>query len=319
MLYEETLKKEKNNKKSSQIIIDGKELSKMTRKIDSPIDIDRLSQFLEEMNNKPKTHIGYCGESKREIYHTLFNDFSDVELSKSFVVAYHNDEIIGALGFDIDEENKSAEVWGPFIKGEEGFHALAFDLWKKMNALAPLDIESYSFFVNKENMLTRQFVQNLGGMENGHHLILKAYRSDTKSVELSGVIKYESSNQESFVALHEATFPHTYYGADEILQRINKENQLLIMKHTDENMKGYVYVEADPENSEGTIEYIAVSSDYRKQGIGTKLMRTALDHLFSYDEITEVTLCVALANEKAIHLYKAAGFHVKHELISFKM
>lgn len=304
---------------SSQIMIKVKGLSKMTLNIASPIDIDSLSQFLEEMNNNPKTHIGYCGESKSEIYHTLLNDFSDLDLSESFAVAYDNDEIIGALGFDIDVETKSVEVWGPFIKDEGKFESLANDLWEKMNLITPLDIKSYSFFVNNENMLTRQFVQNLGGMENDHHLILKAHRNNTRSVESYGIIKYESSYLESFITLHAAAFPHTYYGADEILQRINKENQLLIMKDTDEKMKGYVYVEADPENQEGAIEYIAVSSDYRKQGIGTKLMRVALDHLFSYDEITEVTLCVALVNEKAVHLYKSAGFHVKHELISFKM
>ena len=60
-------------------------------------------------------HIGYCGESKEGIYDTLTSDFSDLELANSFLVAYQDEEIIGAIGLDIDLEDRSAEVWGPFV------------------------------------------------------------------------------------------------------------------------------------------------------------------------------------------------------------
>ncbi|MDF2066957.1 GNAT family N-acetyltransferase [Bacillus sp. Cr_A10] len=127
------------------------------------------------------------------MYQTLLSDFSVLESSNSFIVAYENKEILGAISLYIDEENKQAEVWGP-----------------------------------------------------------------------------------------------------------------------------YVYVEADPKHGEGLIEYVSVNPEFQKQGVGTKLVRVALNHLIFKDSLNEITLCVGAENQKAVHLYKAYGFQVKHELTYFK-
>ncbi|MEW9502976.1 GNAT family N-acetyltransferase [Jeotgalibacillus marinus] len=52
--------------------------------------------------------------------------------------------------------------------------------------------------------------------------------------------------------------------------------------------------------------------------MGTKLLKSALYYLFSFSENNEITLCVGLDNEKAIHLYKAAVFKVEHELVNYE-
>lgn len=68
---------------------------------------------------------------------------------------------------------------------------------------------------------------------------------------------------------------------------------------------------------EANIEYIAVSTKLRKQGIGKTLIRVAIDHLFSSSEIKEITICVGGDNLAAIHLYKSVGFLEKYKLISY--
>lgn len=47
-------------------------------------------------------HVGYCGNSEKEILHTLLNNFSDIQLEYSLISAYENGNIIGFLGLDID-------------------------------------------------------------------------------------------------------------------------------------------------------------------------------------------------------------------------
>ena len=43
---------------------------------------------------------------------------------------YDQDQMVGALGFDVDEEEGTAEIWGPFIDAEgELWHRLAKELW----------------------------------------------------------------------------------------------------------------------------------------------------------------------------------------------
>ena len=121
----------------------------------------------------------------------------------------------------------------------------------------------------------------------------------------------------SFSELHQLAFPNTYYSSEQILSRISKDNLLLIIQH-DMELKGYVYVEASPLHGEGAIEYIAVSPDYRGQGLAKKLMKAALHHLFSYDSIEEITLSVESSNKAAIALYMDTGFRVKHTLVAYK-
>ncbi|MFF2752912.1 GNAT family N-acetyltransferase [Psychrobacillus sp. NPDC058041] len=283
------------------------------------IDTQKLAHFLAEMNVEPNQHIGYCGSEKKEILHTLLHEFSDLDLSESFAVAYANDEIVGALGFDFDKESKSAEVWGPFIRDCQNFSVLANDLWEKIHELVPVEINTYRFFVNKQNSNVRNFAVEKNALEKGSHLILEAIRQSFQNPKHNEIVKYKHSFKNNFIELHKLAFPNTYYSAEEILNRIDEDNLLLIMQDSIEKIKGYVYVEANPVHREGTIEYIAVSPSYRKQGIGKTLIRAALGHLFSYEEIQEVSLCVGSQNEKAIHLYQAAGFQTKHELISFVM
>lgn len=291
----------------------------MEVEITSTFDVKQLAHFLEKLNHKKQTYIGYCGEVKEEIYETLMHDFSDLDISKSFIVAYNNAELVGAIGLDIDVESKSAEVWGPFITLENEQLELAEALWDKVTSLSNVDINTFSFFIHKENTFARQFAMDRNAIEKGNHAILKAFRSELEKVDVHQIVPYTTLHNDAFTNLHNLNFPDTYYCASDILQRLNEQNQLFVMAHNDGKLKGYVYVEANPEHKEGTIEYIAVSEDYRKQGIGTKLIQAALVHLFSFQEIKEISLTVAKNNEKAINLYKAAGFQEIHELVYYNV
>ncbi|SEM00914.1 Acetyltransferase (GNAT) family protein [Paenisporosarcina quisquiliarum] len=290
----------------------------MTTYISFPRNLEELAFFLEVLNSDDSYHIGYCGQYKKEIYDTLTTHFSDIDITKSFVVAYSENNIIGALGFDIDEENKSAEVWGPFIKNKDDYPQLANDLWQVLVDTIPFKLNEYLFFLNEKNTLVRQFIEIKNGEENGNRLILRIDRNSITEGQNLHIQTYENSFHTSFSALHELAFPNTYYNSNQILSRISEDNQLFIIQDNND-VKGYVYVEAVPLHGEGVIEYIAVSPEYRGQGIATKLMKAALHHLFSYEEIEEITLSVGANNKTAIALYKVSGFQIKHAMIAYKI
>jgi len=289
----------------------------MTIYISPPKNLEELATFLEMVNNDDTSHIGYCGEKKIEIFDTLSSDFSDIEIEKSFVVAYDKDKIVAALGFDIDEESKSAEVWGPFVKNVEDGLQIANELWQTLKTTIPLKLDEYLFFVNEKNIFARQFSKNKNGLESGLHLILSAKRDSQIEDQAIHIQNYSSSSFQSFSALHTLAFPNTYYSSEQILSRISEDNRLLVIQHNNE-IKGYVYVEANPLNGEGAIEYIAVSPNFRGQGIAKKLMKAALHHLFSYEGMEEITLSVGANNKTAIGLYMTSGFQVKHTLVAYK-
>lgn len=279
--------------------------------IESPRSIRGLAVFLAEMNNKPTHHIGYCGEQTEEIVNTLENDFSDLEWSQSFKVAYEEDRIVGALGFDIDLEERSAEVWGPFVLVDD----LAEPLWKSLYKTVADQVDHFHFFYSGENELVKRFIATKGGIEKGKHVVLVAQKGVQASCVTGEIVSYEASCWEAFKTLHEEAFPKTYYDAETICSRLNEQNELLVLKADDQRIKGYVYIEADPAHGEGSIEYIDVSDAFRKQGIGTRLLQEALLRLFAFEEIDGIKLCVNASNTVAIGLYKAAGFDVKNDLI----
>ncbi|KAA0964946.1 GNAT family N-acetyltransferase [Sporosarcina sp. ANT_H38] len=287
--------------------------------INPPSDIRNLAVFLREMNKDSSSHVGYLGEVEEEVYQTLLHNFSDLDLSQSFAVAYEDGCIVGAMGLDIDKDDFSAEVWGPFMSYKVNDPYVIDELLAAVISYSSIQLKHINFFLNKKNTRGKEFVLKHGGVEQGHHAILLAHRDELGEVNVDGIEKYSPQYEQTFSALHEAAFPSTYYSAQEIISRQNEMNQLFIMTNGDQFIKGYVYIEAQPQHEEGSIEYIAVSTQNRKQGVGTKLIKAALVNLFSFNEIEKISLCVEKENESALNLYQAAGFKMKHELIHFKI
>ncbi|WP_432359909.1 GNAT family N-acetyltransferase [Sporosarcina sp. UB5] len=283
--------------------------------IESPRDNNDLAAFLAKMNVVPSRHIGYCGESKEEIYDTLTSNFSDLNLANSFMVAYEEKEIVAAIGLDVDLEDRSAEVWGPFVS-EEFIHTdLVNKLWEKVTALSASQVDRYNFFLNRENAYAKEFSVSQGGKSQGQHTVLTAKKNEWKgTIEEEGVIEYNSAYADGFAELHRQAFPSTYYSVQTILKRLSEKKKLFIATR-DDQLTGYVYIEVAPQHGEGSIEYIAVSDRFRRQGIGKKLLTFAMGKLLAYEEIEEISICVENENEISIRLYQAAGFKVKHELI----
>ena len=286
--------------------------------IKNPNDICQLSEYLEKLNVQPEYHIGYCGVNAKEIEYTLLNNFSDLDFEHSFVIATENAIIKGALGFDVDEEKRIIEVWGPFVLVSEEYDEIANTMWNYLVSQMPFDIKYYQFFVRKENFRTREYIREIGGVENGQHLILTANKKNHSSPKHFEILPYSPPFEDSFRALHKASFSNTYYSSSDILIRLDNQNKLFILAEGTEKVKGYVYVEVEQSQSNGSIEYIAVSREYQKQGVGTQLIQFALNYLFSYDTIKEITLSVRAENEKALALYKSVGFELKYELIALK-
>lgn len=297
-------------------IITRIEATKMLE-INKPTDVTKLSKFLESLNLQPTHHIGYCGQDAKEIEHTILHEFSDLDLEHSFAVASQKETIKGALGFDIDEEKRTVEVWGPFVIDSEEYKEIADALWSTLVSQMPFEINTYEFFVDKKNFRTREYIRETGGVETGQHFILSA-KKENFSTQSKEIIEYNPSYKASFEALHNTYFPDTYYNSTDILSRLDHQNRLFIVADDTENVKGYVYVEAEPSLGDGTIEYIAVSSDHRKQGIGTQLIHAALQYLFSYDTFTEITLSVSSGNDQALSLYKSCNFEIMCELKAYR-
>ncbi|TFD99438.1 GNAT family N-acetyltransferase [Jeotgalibacillus salarius] len=289
----------------------------MNIKIISPKDIKEVSIYLEKMNTKNRSHIGFCGEHHEEIYDSLMNDFSDLALEDSFLVAYDQSDIVGAIGLDVDLDGGYADIWGPFVTDENLDVAQA--LWNKILLTIPQQIKSCSFFINQDNSFAKEFAMQNHAQYSGADQVLNIARSTFTDESISSSKAIDEAFYDSFAALHNEVFPKTYYNADSILNRLNRNHHLMVIKGNESEIKGYVYIEANPEHKEGNIEYIAVSTEFRGQGVGKVLLTDALKKLFSYPSIDEITICVSGENTAAVNLYKSVGFKEKYVLDGYDL
>ncbi|TCZ77852.1 GNAT family N-acetyltransferase [Paenibacillus albiflavus] len=283
-------------------------------------NIREVASFISALNQQAHHHVGFCGEQEEEIEETLMNEFSELALNDSVFVAYRNNEILGVIGFDVDIEKRQAEVWGPFIKDEQDWLTIAIPLWNTGVKTIKHHVDTLFGFYNVKHRYAKQLMEKVNGINKGNHIVLCAHRSaSTSRLTNNDYFELIPELYSSFITLHDAAFPNTYYAGQEIIARLDSDNRVYIAVTSDRKLQGYCYVISDPEFQEGTIEFIAVSPEYRKQGIGADLIKRALDYLFIEKRIEETTLCVASDNVQAVHVYLKAGFVLKHDLASYRI
>jgi ribosomal protein S18 acetylase RimI-like enzyme len=278
-----------------------------------------LSSFLARLNGIRHHHVGYCGEQEGEIYSTLQAEFTENgELSsQKFTVIYDQDQIVGALGFDVDEEERSAELWGPFINAEgEQWNRLAEQLWDEGTSKLEGCVNRYYGFYNADHQSAARFMEDKGGRKSGEHHVLRIRKSALLTDGLSGLQDFTSEYADEFTMLHGTNFPNTYLSAQDIMQQLDEDHRLFMLTEQGQ-LVGYVYVEGEPEFKEGSIEYIAVSENFRGKGYGRALLDQALHYLFHIVQLEDISLCVDQRNEGAIQLYQRAGFDVVHKLAAY--
>lgn len=284
-------------------------------RIERANDLESLAAFLAEMNNQKTDHIGFCGTNQIDILQALKEDFIDEKGEITFfVVRNHSGEILAACGLDI--ENDEAEVWGPFNRTES--LEWSVPLWQQLIDHYPA-VPYFSFFINEENRKQQAFMKQIGAKEGSKQLNLIIYRNRFEKLEEQKCSSFSEYDFPAFQELHDGIFLNTYYDAETIRNRLNKNNILKVLKENDGEFIGYAYFEINKELSEASLEYFAVSNNYQNKGFGSLLLKEALTVMFSFPEIDEVYLMVDADNHHANHVYKKIGFEKGDTLVPYKM
>lgn len=282
-------------------------------------DVESIARFISAMNGKEDQHVGYCGTQAEEIYHTLCHDFSGLPLEQSMVAAYEKDKLIGVLGLDIDEEQHTAEIWGPFVSHPK-WEEVSQLMWNSLLSQLPIALTTAYGFYNTKHGYAALLMSRLSAERIGEHTVLRLQR-DILGVEKPENIHIEELTEQhysDFKLLHQAAFKEAYYSAEEILSQVDSTHKVFAAIH-DGKLIGYVYTEAEPAFEEGDIHFFAVDPAERKQGIGTALLRHALSFLMSFDAITSLSLCVNQSNQGAMSIYERAGFERIYDLENYRL
>ena len=94
---------------------------------------------------------------------------------------------------------------------------------------------------------------------------------------------------------------------ENLQESLNRDNYYFLVAKEDSMVVGYIGMYAILD--EGDITNIAVNKDFRRQGIGTMLLKEML-WTAKKNNLVTVTLEVRVSNENAISLYKQQGFAI---------
>src|SRR5699024_1747454 len=191
-------------------------------------------------------------------------------------------------------------------------------LWNALTKANP-SVDTYSFFINQENVRQQVFVEKLGAKKKGEHLKLLLNKRDFDQVQVIKSTPYEQKDFNAFEQLHNETFPNTYYDAKTIVERLSDENILQVLKNEFNELQGYAYFELDTEMKEASLEYIGISNAFQHKCLGTMLLKEAVSKMFTFPNIKEIALVVENINNPAKRMYMKAGFKQEDILVNYQL
>jgi GNAT superfamily N-acetyltransferase len=116
------------------------------------------------------------------------------------------------------------------------------------------------------------------------------------------------ADKEAFRELHDALFPATYKNGTQILAERDADHR--VFAYHNGELLGYLYAAPSESADAGYIHYVGVREDARNQGIGYRLVTSALHWMFEERGWTKVNLTVADTHEQARALYARSGFRL---------
>ncbi len=271
-----------------------------------------IAQFIAQTNQHPESQCIHSGEGADSIYKQMleYDDINEI----CFVIAYQDEQLIGAFGSEYDESLGRSWLWGPFDPENRGPDFIESMFGELLKVLPP-SIKQLDTFLNQANQKGHQFyLQQAFQMTDMAHVYIA--QRPLALLSVSNPCSHFTDNQTaSLITLHETTFPETFEKGQTMIDHIDSRHQIFVSAEGD-TVYGYIYAKVENSSGEGYVEHLCVTPTHRGQGLGKNLLLNALQWLFEEMQVQEVGLTVRDKLANARSLYEGVGFTVKYSGIA---
>jgi ribosomal protein S18 acetylase RimI-like enzyme len=214
------------------------------------------------------------------------------------------DQLVGALGAEYVTEDGRAWMLGPHVAPAQ-WEKLAGALHAELGAALPQSLKQWEVYLNQENSRGLDYYGRAGFKRTSVAHVYHARCSQLAPTEAAGSPATPQQHG-NLAALHGSSFPNAWLTAAELLERQDDSHRVLTVG-TGTTMSGYVAVALEADAGQGTVEFLAVRPELRRQGLGRKLLGAGLAWL--RDAGAEgITLNVRDELTDARALYNSCGF-----------
>lgn len=288
-----------------------------------PDQMQEIAAFIAALQVDPRHHIGYLDDRAESIAAGILEHVGEGWPNATFL-AYEDGELVGCIFYDAPANHHRVWINGPFSTKTDpvAWQAIADALYAYAPQPVPEKLMEHELFSDTANENIDQFATR--------HMFLKlipaaalimprdvwmrgkAYAPVTNSIQL-----LEPAYHDQLRQLHPQTFPNTYATADELIAHHNNGENMVFIQAEGKQLCGYIAVQID-ESSECYIDYLGVAPEFRRTGIGRKLITKGLQWGFSHPAVPLAHLTVNRENDAAIGLYVSLGFTHERTLVGYR-
>jgi ribosomal protein S18 acetylase RimI-like enzyme len=288
-------------------------------------DFEAIAVLAAKLNAEPVTQCIHSGEETEAIHRQMQIWHDSGELA--YVVAeaendaqdqLSTDRFIATIGGEFDEEMGRCWLWGPHST-QDNWEATAAQMFANLREVLPGTITIYDCYLNEQNQRGLDFYRGLGFEPRLQAHVYVAPRPEAVLPLVEAGELLTAVSVPSMASLHDTLFPNTYISGEKIWANVDEQHQVFVETRGEE-VVGYIYaVVDDADETLGYIEYVGVAEKARGQGLGGKLLRTALFWLFVEKNVREVGLNVDDTNTNARGLYEKVGFQLKYSGVNLRL
>ena len=276
-------------------------------------DLAAVIGFVALLNVKAEHRIGYLGDRPEEVRQELL-EYGAID--NAFMVR-QNDDIVGFMAMDIDDELGRSYLLGPFVDHDD-WGGIANRLVSECLAIVPDNATvQLEMFFDLANRNLARLGQALRFETYKDVRTLRFDRSDLDDIEPGTAIPVEPRHHDSLVKLHDRTFPNTHLPGARMIDAFGDYKACFVRTESDE-VVGYAYLEVDETTGSASLEFVGTAERARGQGIGGDLVRTVLHWVFGFESVSATWLVVDENNTGAQKIYERLGWTVVHRLTSMR-